>query len=120
MKHWNTEEMKTVLAAACPGKRIATSERGGDCDTNSVRVVLDGVSEDGWGEFVTLCGFNTDYDRHPITDPDNVDVEMLELTCHSGNGLDGATPDECIAYGNIMAALRRQGWNVVPYMKNYF
>lgn len=118
MKQWNTARMialisEVLYAESQGGAFIDNNLKGGDYDSDNLCISLFGSQT----EQLFLCGFRQDACIH---DGENCDVEMLELTCHSGNGLMDATPNECEAYGKLMAALRREGWLVVPHMKDYF
>lgn len=115
---WNTDKMIDLITQVLchesqSGDFITNNYKGGDYDSDNLCISLYGSMEDQ----LFLSGFNQDT---PIPDGSDCNVEMLELTCHSGNGLMGATPNECEAYGKLMAALRRDGWKVVPNMKDYF
>lgn len=118
MKRWNTEQMVALIsqvlcAESQSGDFITNNGKGGDYDSDNLCISLFGSMNDQ----LFLCGFNQDV---VIQFGHDCPVEMLELTCHSGNGLHGATPTECEAYGKLMAALVRDGWTVVPHMKDYF
>jgi hypothetical protein len=118
---WNTNNMATLVSQVLHsetegGKFIENVGPGGDYDSDALCISLYGSMCDR----LFLCGFNTGAEGSMEGNHSDCDVEMLELTCHSGNGLMSASPTECEAYGKLMAALVRNGWRVVPHMKDYF
>lgn len=118
---WNTNEMILLVAAAlphetCNGEYIEVNTWfAAEHTTEQLVLNLYNSTDDQ----LFLCGFSQDV-LPSESEGRDVEVPMLELTCHSGHGLEGATPNECEAYGKLMAALRRKGWNVVPHLKDYF
>lgn len=109
--HWNTRNMILLVMGVLPNCEVVNTGCGGDCDTDNLCIHIPE------GGSLHLCGFD---DNGCPDDKSDCQVPRLELTCHSGNGLNGATPHEAIAYGQLMAELIRNGWEVVPYLKDYF
>jgi len=122
MKRWKTSEVKDLiekeLAAQSFKKwmKIVVQDPGGDYDSEGIQVQ--------WGnEHLGICGFHctlTHYD--PGRSPDDMDIEMVEVTDghDSRGGLNSSDPDVCLGYGVITGALRRAGFSVCPKMDDYF
>jgi len=112
MYHWNTENIVKYLETISEIERVENDGPGGDVDTDNIYCKVRGSDE---GVFV--CGFSVD---NAITDPSNCDVEMIEVTDNSGDGLQ--TDDYGVAKVYIMVRQHfvGAGATVVPRLKDYF
>lgn len=115
MKRWITSDVVKLLTAIQGIESVQVLPQGGDVDTSNLLVNV----KDGEDERLFICGFVTDGD---ITTPDDVEVEMVEVTDgqQSDTGLSSSVETVCVAYGRVCGALRRDGFEVVESLKQYF
>jgi hypothetical protein len=118
---WKTDEIKKLMeqvaAETSRPTMVGTGAPGGDVDTSSVQLHF---TDEDW-LFFQVCGFNCDnYDT--ARTPDDVEVEMVELTDGAGSSCGCASDDEDfgIAMAKVKARLRKMGFSVVPRLKDYF
>ena len=118
---WKTDEIEKlfeqVAAETSRPTRIVTGSPGGDVDTSSVQMQF----TDKDYLFFTARGFNCGNYETAQT-PDDVEVEMVELTDGAGSDCGCASDDEDfgIAMAKVKARLRKMGFSVVPRLKDYF
>lgn len=112
MTRWNTEELITDFMV--DGRNVYADFPGGDCDTSVIVIQPEG-SED----FIFVSGFITGTD--PISDWDEVDVEMVEVSdgMDSSGGLNSRDPNVIQAYADVRKILARKGFTVVDRMEDY-
>lgn len=120
MTHWNTDAVVAALQKAFPKYKVIKGEAGGDVDTENIQVKIGSPNSDseGWDRFLSIAGFKTD--GYYGDNRSDVEVDMVELTDHVGDGLQSGDPEEIRAYAEAMIILKGMGFQVVPYMKNYF
>lgn len=113
MARWKTDEVMAAISAL--GCVVEKHPQGGDYDTSTVVATAHGAEE---GNFLHVAGFDPE---HEITTPDDVDVEMVELTdgqdSRGGLNTDDAPTEEL--YLKIKRVLRKMGFSVVNQMKDY-
>ena len=114
MTHWNTDAVVSALQKVFPKYKVIKGEAGGDVDTENIQVEISKKDR----RFLCIAGFKTD--GYYGDNRSDVEVEMVELTDHVGEGCQSDDPEEIRAYGEAMIVLRGMGFQVVPYMKNYF
>ena len=112
MYHWNTDKIKAYLQTLDCIDGVLNDGPGGDVDTDNLAAKVRGRDE-----YILVCGFNVDSD---ITDPTDTDVEMVEVTDQSGNGLQ--TDDFVVAqaYIEVRQHFAGAGVPVVGRRKDYF
>lgn len=110
---WKTEEMVKLFEGL--GAKVEVSGPGGDCDTDNLILTAPSARD----ARLYVCGFITDGD---ITDPSDTDVDMVEVTDgqDSRGGLNTSDGPTALLYAEVCTALRKQKFNVVPQMKDYF
>lgn len=115
-KRWNTQVIKAALEALPGIKKVEATTQGGDVDTTNLVVTPAGKKTDK----LHVCGFVTD--SNYITTPDDVDVEMIEVSdgMDSRGGLNSSSLETAQAYAQICTYFRKAGYDVVPCLKDYF
>ena len=114
MYRWNTDKIVAHLNTFTEFESITVDEPGGDVDTDNIRVKVRGVDDR-----IYICGFSVD---NSITDPSNSDVEMIEITDQSGDGLQSNSYTVAEAYIKVRQLFVGLPHNaaVVSNMKDYF
>ena len=115
MKRWKTQEIVALIKTIPEISNISVNSQGGDVDTSNLFISIKGVED----EHLFVCGFVVD---GFIDSPDDTDIEMIEVTDgqQSDTGLSSGTEYVCVAYARVVAALRKQGFQVVKSMDGYF
>lgn len=119
---WKTKEIKKLIQdalEALPIKpaRILVLKEGGDYDSELIQIQYTKL------EFLNVCGFDTEKSNNEDGNtPSDMEVEMIEVKDgqDSRGGLNSDNEGVCMAYGVLCGALRRNGFDVVPQMKDYF
>ncbi len=113
MPRWKTDEIIAAISAL--GCSVEKQPQGGDYDTTTIVATAHGAEADN---FLHIAGFNPE---HEITTPDDVEVEMVELSdgqdSRGGLNTDDAPTEEL--YLKIKRMLRKMGFQVVNQMKDY-
>lgn len=117
MFHWNTDKIIADLMLIDCVVSVKNQGPGGDVDTDNLRCEIRGVDEG-----IYVCGFNVEYDANNIciTNPAKCEVEMINLTDQSGDGLQ--TGSYTVAEGFIKVRQYFIGQNaiVINRLKDYF
>ena len=110
MSLWNTEQAKIAILAIpeVSLNRISLGEY----------YTTDGIDLDvaGSEKLIYVRGFSTDR----LSQNDNVDVEMVEVSTGYSDGDMPDDPDYCIIHARVKAALMRLGHRVVNSLDRYF
>lgn len=110
---WKTQDIVDALTKE--GLTCNVNEPDGDVDTECIEVKTPKMPS------IFIKGFNTD-NYNTADTPDDVDVEMVEITDggSSAGGLN--TFDEAVvsAYGVLCRVLQSMGFTLVPTMDDYF
>ena len=112
MFKWNSEKIAEFIQTIDGVEDVLNDGPGGDDDTDCLCAKVRGT-----GEYIFARGFNVDSD---IPDPSECDVEMVEITDQSGDGLQ--SNDFAIAQAYIAVRQYFVGQNVpvVNRLKDYF
>lgn len=113
---WKTKDVKALLLTLPGVKSVATTEAGGDVDTE--RLIVQPLDN---GDRLWVFGFIT-LDSGEISSPADTMIEMVEVSdgLDSSGGLNSSHSTTCAVYGAIVAALRQAGFSVVPKLDAYF
>jgi hypothetical protein len=120
MALFRTEDICAYALTLDHVSSVEVTSAGGDVDTKRVKV---NVGPSGNSFFITGFSTGTPYlgDVHG-PDPDNCDVEMVEIT--DGKSSDGGWSTQRVDDGTVYVALttwlRVQGHEVVASMDGYF
>jgi hypothetical protein len=114
---WKTDEVVALLED--PRYKITTTNPGGDVDTTKILMLLKDAEGD-YPETLFISGFVTGMGW--VTNPDDWDVEMVEVSDgkDSSGGLNSPDTEFCAMYAHAVSKLRQAGFIVVPCMKDYF
>jgi len=117
MFRWDTKKIVAYLSTIPEIERVENNGPGGDVDTDNLYCKVRGSDE---GIFV--CGFSTDdaFMDIPLDERSDVDVEMIEITDNSGQGLQSDDFAVAKAYIEVRQHFVGGGATVVPYLKDYF
>jgi len=107
---WVTDKIVKLLRE--PPVRISTVGAGGDYDTNNIVLSIN-------AETLFVCGFTT---KTAIVNENDCDVEYVEVSDgqDSRGGLNSRNKSFCVLYANVVSKLRKEGFEVVPNMEDYF
>lgn len=107
---WHTNTLLPLIQSLFPTATVRNDGQLGDYTSDKIHVEL---SKGG----LDLVAFNPDSTQN---NPSECQMPLLQLACHWGNGMEGAFPEEVLAYALLAAKLIELGWNVVPSMDGYF
>ena len=113
MYHWNTKKIVAYLSTLPEIEKVYNDGQGGDVDTDNIRCKVRGSDD-----YIYACGFVTGHAG--ITNPADCDVEMIEITDQSGNGLQSDDYGVAQVYIMVRQHFVGAGADVVPYLKDYF
>lgn len=112
MYKWNSDKIIAFIQTLDCIEDVLNDGPGGDVDTDNLCAKVRGT-----GEYIYVCGFNVDND---IPDPYECDVEMVEITDQSGDGLQSNDFTIAQAYIAIRQYFVGQDVPVVNRLKDYF
>jgi hypothetical protein len=114
-KRWVTPEMVALISGL--GCKVEVMPPGGDVDTSTLHVTAEGAAE---GHNLHIAGFTPG--NYEIENPDDAEVEMIEITDgqDSRGGLNSDDDPTADLYHKIRKTLRKLGWTTVDQMKDYF
>ena len=113
MPRWKTDDVMAALRGE--GLDCSPLPPGGDMDTRKILIRVDGEYS------LWVTGFDEDI-QEEIEDPDDVEVEMVELTDgkDSRGGCNSYAEGHVTAWGKAGRILEGMGFHVVRTMDDYF
>jgi len=112
MFKWNTDKISSDLLDIPNVEAVIEHDPGGDVDTSNLLAKVTGADE-----YIYVCGFSVD---NVITDPRDTDIEMVEITDQSGDGLQSIDFEVARAYIAVRQYFVGQNVEVVNRLKDYF
>jgi len=112
MYKWNSDKIIARLQTLDCIDGVLNDGPGGDVDTDNICAKVRGTDE-----YIHVCGFNVDSD---IPDPYECEVEMVEITDQSGDGLQSNSFTIAEAYIAVRQLFVGQDVPVVNRLKDYF
>ncbi len=112
MYRWNTDKITAYLQTLDCIDGVHNDGQGGDVDTDNLRAKVRGTDT-----YIYVCGFSVDA---RITDPSDTDIEMVEVTDQSGDGLQSDDFTVAQAYIKVRQHFVGAGVPVVNRLKDYF
>lgn len=114
MKRWKTQKVIDLLKVVPNIKLLDIGDQGSEICTKQLAYEIDGCSNN-----LYIRGFNTDHQNN-ILDPDDADVEMVEVTSEYSDGGESSEPGNILARALITIELVKAGFSVVRSLDLYF
>lgn len=125
MTAWNTETIADAIPDVVEGPAtVHIYPFGGDYDTNTVLVTFGDEDPEDWAaDALLVTGFVVNDPHFARTDPDHMDVDVVEFRnrrSDSDGGIQTDDLDLAMEAVRIKHWLKAQGFQVVPTIDAYF